>query len=67
MGDYVGPNWNGISFCCQNTVYGFINGAGPFSETMFSRNELPEDAREVRGKVIENRKVTFDTYVPLAN
>merc|ERR1719331_1511024 len=30
---------------------------------MFSRAELPEDAKEIRGKTLENRTVTFDGQV----
>jgi len=30
---------------------------------MFSRNELPADAREIRGNVLEGRSVTFDAEV----
>lgn len=40
--------------------YGFIIGPAPYGDTMFSRTDLPEDAREVRGNVIENRQVSFD-------
>lgn len=43
--------------------FGFITGAGEYADVMFSRNELPEDAREVRGQVVEGRQVTFDAVI----
>eukprot|EP00933_Yihiella_yeosuensis_P017795 TRINITY_DN147_c0_g2_i3.p2 TRINITY_DN147_c0_g2~~TRINITY_DN147_c0_g2_i3.p2 ORF type:complete len:307 (-),score=88.06 TRINITY_DN147_c0_g2_i3:319-1239(-) len=43
--------------------FGFITGQGAFADVMFSRHELPEDAREVRGKFIEGRVVTFDATI----
>lgn len=43
--------------------YGFITGQGAFADVMFSRHELPEDAREVRGKFIEGRTVTFNAEI----
>ncbi|CAE8640420.1 unnamed protein product, partial [Polarella glacialis] len=43
--------------------FGFITGQGAFADVMFSRMELPEDTREVRGKFIENRLVSFDAMI----
>eukprot|EP00933_Yihiella_yeosuensis_P017796 TRINITY_DN147_c0_g2_i4.p1 TRINITY_DN147_c0_g2~~TRINITY_DN147_c0_g2_i4.p1 ORF type:complete len:301 (-),score=91.67 TRINITY_DN147_c0_g2_i4:319-1221(-) len=43
--------------------FGFITGQGAFADVMFSRHELPEDAREVRGKFIEGRVVVFDATI----
>jgi len=43
--------------------FGFITGQGIFSDVMFSRHELPEDAREVRGKFLEGRQVVFDAVI----
>eukprot|EP00933_Yihiella_yeosuensis_P017799 TRINITY_DN147_c0_g3_i1.p1 TRINITY_DN147_c0_g3~~TRINITY_DN147_c0_g3_i1.p1 ORF type:complete len:308 (-),score=89.94 TRINITY_DN147_c0_g3_i1:150-1073(-) len=43
--------------------FGFITGQGAFADVMFSRHELPEDAREVRGKFVEGRTVTFDAVI----
>jgi len=43
--------------------FGFITGEGPFADVMFSRHELPEDTREVRGKFLEARTVTFDAMI----
>lgn len=40
--------------------YGFIVGPVPWNDVMFSRNELPEDAREMRGQILEDRPVEFD-------
>jgi len=40
--------------------YGFLIGPDPWSDVMFSRNELPEDAREMRGQILEGRPVEFD-------
>lgn len=43
--------------------FGFITGEGQFNDVMFSRFELPEDAREIRGNMIENKSVTFDAVL----
>jgi len=43
--------------------FGFITGEGPYNDVMFSRHELPEDAREVRGKFLEGRHVVFDANI----
>jgi len=44
--------------------YGFIDGPpGAFSDVMFSRSELPEDSKEVRGNFMEGRTVLFDAQV----
>jgi len=44
--------------------YGFINGPqGAFNDVLFSRSELPEDAKEVRGKFLEGRAVVFDAQL----
>jgi len=43
--------------------FGFIESEGHCADTMFSRMELPEDAREVRGQIIENRVVSFDAVI----
>jgi len=44
--------------------YGFISGPpGPFNDVMFARNELPIDAKEVRGNFLEGRTVNFDAQL----
>jgi len=43
--------------------FGFIVGQGQFEDVMFSRNELPEDAREVRGQILTGRQVVFDARI----
>lgn len=43
--------------------FGFITGEGEFSDVMFSRRELPDDAREVRGNFLEGRIVLFDAII----
>eukprot|EP00927_Polykrikos_kofoidii_P017510 TRINITY_DN17991_c0_g1_i1.p1 TRINITY_DN17991_c0_g1~~TRINITY_DN17991_c0_g1_i1.p1 ORF type:complete len:419 (+),score=67.19 TRINITY_DN17991_c0_g1_i1:79-1257(+) len=47
-------SWNGAN------GYGFITTPQVGGDVMFSRNELPEDAREVRGKFLDGRTVHFD-------
>jgi len=39
--------------------FGFITADGFDGDVLFSRNELPDDAKEVRGNFIEGRSVTF--------
>lgn len=43
--------------------FGFITGQGQFSDVMFSRHELPDDAREVRGNFLEGRSVIFNAII----
>jgi len=43
--------------------YGFIVAEGQATDIMFSRSDLPEDAREIRGNILEGRPVTFDAGV----
>lgn len=43
--------------------FGFITGEGQFNDVMFARNELPEDAQEIRGNMIEQKIVTFDAVI----
>lgn len=40
--------------------FGFITADGFDGDVLFSRNELPDDAKEVRGNLIEGRSVTFE-------
>jgi len=47
-------SWNG------SNGYGFIVGHGVGGDVMFGRTDLPEDAREVRGKFLDGRKVRYD-------
>merc|ERR1719329_656784 len=41
--------------------YGFITADGMVGDVMFARAELPEDHREVRGKFLEGKPVTFQS------
>lgn len=47
-------SWNG------SNGYGFITSPQIHGDILFSRHELPEDAREVRGKFLDGRTVHFD-------
>mmetsp|Transcript_24004 Transcript_24004/g.65454 ORF Transcript_24004/g.65454 Transcript_24004/m.65454 type:complete len:398 (-) Transcript_24004:40-1233(-) len=49
-------SWNGAK------GYGFINCDQIPGDVFFSRNELPEEAREVRGTFLEGRMVSFDAH-----
>jgi len=49
-------SWNG------SKGYGFINCDQTAGDVFFSRNELPEEAREVRGNFLEGRTVSFDSH-----
>mmetsp|Transcript_45574 Transcript_45574/g.114874 ORF Transcript_45574/g.114874 Transcript_45574/m.114874 type:complete len:356 (-) Transcript_45574:57-1124(-) len=50
----VVKSWNGAK------GYGFINSDDYAGDIMFSRNELPEDAREVQGKFLQGKMVFFE-------
>lgn len=50
----VVKSWNGAK------GFGFITCDGVSGDVFFSRNELPADAREVRGTFLEGRTVQFD-------
>jgi len=47
-------SWNGAK------GFGFISAHGLAGDIMFSRNELPDDVREVQGKFMDGRPVVFD-------
>lgn len=64
MVEIPGTNLTGVVRSYNGSKgFGFITGQGAYSDVMFSRNELPEDAREVRGKFLESRQVTFDAKI----
>jgi len=50
----VVKSWNGMK------GYGFIACDEYAGDIMFSRNELPDDAREVQGKFLEGKLVYFE-------
>lgn len=50
----VVKSWNG------NKGFGFITSDQIHGDVMFGRNDLPHDAREVRGKFLDGKSVTFD-------
>eukprot|EP00933_Yihiella_yeosuensis_P038301 TRINITY_DN3223_c0_g1_i1.p1 TRINITY_DN3223_c0_g1~~TRINITY_DN3223_c0_g1_i1.p1 ORF type:complete len:296 (+),score=79.29 TRINITY_DN3223_c0_g1_i1:79-966(+) len=50
----VVKSWNG------GKGYGFITAPQIQGDVMFSRDALPEDVKEVRGKFLEGRTVVFD-------
>jgi cold shock CspA family protein len=50
----VVKSWNGAK------GYGFINCEDFAGDIMFSRNELPEDAREVQGNFLQGKVVFFE-------
>merc|ERR1719458_43597 len=54
-GEFYGvvKSWNGLK------GFGFITSEVAQGDVFFSRNELPEEAREVQGTFLQGRQVTF--------